>query len=203
MVLLVAVAALGLGGDVARADRTASPTPLDMQLLEADCAIRARVISIKPLATVGDLELNRVGLEVIEQMWCRWAWATEGASFDAIGRRSEDEGSLRIPHRGVLTQEGEYILLLRGGEVRGSPVAATGLIRVGDAGNAECGGGHIYGLTPAGVRCSWDGVEVSAPLTGAELATELTAAHGNAELRRTDVAARVDGLSFDGPGVPR
>ena len=113
------------------------------------------------------------------------------------------EGSLRIPHRGVLTQEGEYILLLRGGEVRGSPVAATGLIRVGDAGNAECGGGHIYGLTPAGVRCSWDGVEVSAPLTGAELATELTAAHGNAELRRPDVAARVDGLSFDGPGVPR
>lgn len=42
----VALAAFGAGGDVARADRTIQP-PLDMQLLEADCAVRARVTSIQ------------------------------------------------------------------------------------------------------------------------------------------------------------
>lgn len=73
---------------------------------------------------------------MIEQLWCRWAWNADGASFDAIGERDES-GSLRTQHRGLLAQEAEYILFLQGGEVWGAPIAPEGLLRIRPDGTAE------------------------------------------------------------------
>lgn len=203
LVFAIALAAATLSDrTVARADRTV-PRPLDVQLLDADCAVRARVTSMKPLETVGNLTRHRIDIEILEQMWCRWAWATDSASFEAIGRAGVDTSEMLIPHRGELKQDHEYIILLRGGEVRGSPIAPDGLLEIGDDGTAVCGGGEVYGITPSGLRCSWSGAQVASPLNGAELASELTQARLNAAARRPLEAARSDASTFDRVGVPQ
>ncbi len=180
----------------AEADRSA-PIPLDVQLLDADCGVRARVAALEPVGDVSSSPtVYRVELAVIDVLWCRWPWTGQRPqAFTVSGRLDPsphpDRSSpptLRIPHRGTLELGAEYVLLLGGGTYRYAPIMPDAIWRVGAGGIVECGGGAIYGLTSYGVRCSWSGAEASAPLTAEELGRELAAARQNAALRRPELA---------------
>lgn len=182
----------------ARADRSVRRA-LDVDLLDTDCAVVARVGRIEALGSTTERQApHAVTLDVEQLLWCRWDFAERKPATFTAPRSvlGEEDGAraLHVPHRGTLREGGRYLLLMRGGAFRYGPFLPEGILAVDDEGRVPCGGGHLYGIHPMGLSCSWSGAEVGEPATVDELGGLLRAARANAALRRPDVAAHCDGL---------
>lgn len=168
------------------------PTTLDAHLLEADFAA---FVTIEGIESVADHpSLRSLSFRDHHVLWSRWQRVPDRMVARALPHEDEGVEGVRIAATSETVRTGgRYLLMLRGGSWRASPlVSSAKSIFPVVGGVVRCHAGEVYGTTPTGVLCSRQQRQMNSPLTEEELADELSSAVGRARDRRPELARERD-----------